>query len=61
MAVNGFIFVDELFHILTYLYCLDDVSTMETKIKKVIFKKGLKNKKDIIKKELFISMINEYA
>lgn len=61
MAVNGFIFVDELFKMLQYLYCLDDPSKLDAKVVKVLQKKGLKNQKDIIKKEIFINMINEYT
>jgi hypothetical protein len=59
--VNGFIFVDELFSMLQFLHCLDDPSKLETKVTKVLSKKGLKNKKDIIKKEVFINMIYEYT
>jgi hypothetical protein len=60
MAVNGFILVADLIRVMINLYCLDDVTALEKKISKVLLKKGLKNK-DIIKKEVFISMINEYA
>lgn len=61
MAINGFIFVEELLRIMMNLYCLPDISSFEKKIQKLMLKKGLKTNKDIITKEVFMSLINEYG
>lgn len=61
MNQNGFITFEELMKLMTYLHCLAEISGFEKKIQKITAKKGLKNKKDIITKEIFQSMVNEYG
>jgi hypothetical protein len=40
---------------------MDDISNFEKKISKIMIKKGLKGKNDIITKEVFMNMIHEYG
>lgn len=67
MNSNGFITFEELLRLMTYLHCLPDITNFEKKIGKITKKKkGMKDeekikKKDVITKEIFISIVNEYG
>ncbi|CAK63110.1 unnamed protein product (macronuclear) [Paramecium tetraurelia] len=58
---QGYIFLDDLISLLVNLYCISEVGIIEQKILKMTAKKGLKNRKDTIKKDIYISMVNEYG
>ncbi|KAM3147455.1 hypothetical protein pb186bvf_000262 [Paramecium bursaria] len=61
MNQKGFISFDDLLYLLVYLHCIADIPLIEQKLLKMTAKKGIKDRKGIIKRDVYISMINEYG